>query len=188
MEFNLNTFDLLSSPFRPFTQVECIDKQFDFKISPIKLLNWLDKEVGEVNKKDYGYSVSKACEFSCLYTSMLLYRANLEGVLKVHYGSFGFWEHYWMSYKFQGQLYFIDPTLMQFLPNVPKIAVSLANDFKDVNGYNSLDLEGTSITNFIEKHKAFKFYTNPRNNKKPTIKQRFIPDSNMPKQFEFITL
>ena len=110
--------------------------KFDFSINPKKFIAWL-KEIGEDVIGDYKIDVVSMCEFSCLYIAKVLKDKKLKGKLVIHYGSFGFWEHYWIGYIFNNQEYFIDLTLKQFMLNAPCLAISKAS--KNKHGYSYED-------------------------------------------------
>src|ERR1044071_6101431 len=90
-------------------ELEFIRKRFDFTINPDHFIEWLKAE-GETITGKYGYDVSSMCEYACLYVSMMFYKRKLKGELKVYYGRFGFFEHYWIGYEVNGEEYFIDLT------------------------------------------------------------------------------
>jgi hypothetical protein len=178
-----SSFDLLFSPPK---EIEFLDKKFDFEINPDHFIEWLKKEEQEVTG-DYKIDVSTMCEYSCLYVGMMLHDTTLQGEMKIHYGKFGFWEHYWLGYTFEGQEYFIDLTLRQFNQNAPKLAISKAINERVAGCYSSLS-EGTSIEEYIQSKRAFEFYTNPKTMEKPIIKKFQHSDFSLDNPFSNIKL
>ena len=152
-----SSFDLL---FGKPEEIEFLEKEFDFKLDPGHFIEWLAKE-GEDITGEYARDVSSMCEFSCLYTAMMLKDRKLKGELRIHYGSFGFFEHYWMGYTYEGREYFIDLTLQQFCKSAPKLAVSLASNKKAAGSYHSHDARGQGIKEYLKRNKAFRRHTNP---------------------------
>jgi hypothetical protein len=149
-----SSFDLLFSPFK---EVEFADVILDFSLDPDHFIEWLKTEDDDINDC-YAYNVSKNCEFSCLYIAMLLSGKKLQSEPLIYYGGFGFWEHYWVGYTFNGVEYFIDLTLQQFMKTAPKVAISIAQN--DDTGYHWLS-EGEPISKYLQRQRAFEFYTDP---------------------------
>ena len=48
--------------------------------------------------------------------------------MKIYYGKFGFYEHYWIGYTFKDEEYFIDLTLRQFVNEAPKLSITKAEN------------------------------------------------------------
>ena len=150
-------------------QVKCLDMEFGFKIDPDHFIKWLIEEHSsdpmndaDFIEGDYRHNVGSECEFSCLYIALLLHDKDLESEPVIYCGNFGFWEHYWIGYIYKGQEYFIDLTLQQFLPDAPKLAISIPSNNK--NGYNWFeDIEPWTISKYLERQGAFDFYLDPKN-------------------------
>lgn len=161
-------FDRIRSEVRfdtPFSVPEYTTPALDIEIDPDHFINWLKAE-GENDKYldvphgSYSYMVGNMCEYSCLYVAMLLHGKKLKGDLRIVCGNFGFWEHYWLKYTLDGETYYLDLTLQQFLPEAPKFSISRAID--DRAGYNAeFDTDGETIEDYVERKMAFDFYTNP---------------------------
>ena len=160
--------DSFSLLFSTPKEIEFVDVKFDFELSTDHFIEWLKAE-GEEVIGDYKIDVSSMCEYSCLYASMMLSDKELKGDMKIYYGKFGFWEHYWLGYTFNGQEYFIDLTLQQFNQNSPKLAVSKASNERVSGSYSSLS-DGEPIKDYLERQRAFMFYTNPKTMEKPQYK------------------
>jgi hypothetical protein len=153
----MDNFGLL---FAQPKQIEFLDIKFDFEISPEHFIEWLKAE-GEEVIGDYKIDVTAMCEYSCLYIAMMLSEHKLKGDMKIYYGKFGFWEHYWIGYTYNDQEYFIDLTLQQFNPNAPKFAISKAINERVSGSYSSLS-DGMPIKEYLEDIRAFMFYIDPR--------------------------
>ncbi|MCC6447955.1 MAG: hypothetical protein IT215_04655 [Chitinophagaceae bacterium] len=67
------------------------------------------------------------------------------------------------------QEYFIDLTLQQFNPKAPKLSISKASNERVSGSYSSLS-EGEPIKGYLERQRAFVFYTNPKTMQKPEYK------------------
>jgi hypothetical protein len=160
-----NSFGLLFSEPR---HIDFLDLKFDFEISPDHFIEWLKKE-GEDIIGDYKTDVSSMCEYSCLYIAMMLSDCKLAGDMKIYYGKFGFWEHYWIGYLYNGEEYFIDLTLQQFNPGAPKLAISKAYNRRESGSYSSLS-DGEPIKDYLDRQMAFMFYTNPKTMEQPPCK------------------
>ena len=160
--------DSFSLLFSKPKEIQFIDMKFDFELSPDHFIEWLKAE-GEEVIGDYKIDVYSMCEYSCLYASMMLSDKQLKGDMKIYYGKFVFWEHYWLGYTFNGQEYFIDLTLQQFNENAPKLAISKAINERVSGSYSSLS-EGEPIKDYLERQRAFMFYTNPKTMEKPEYK------------------
>lgn len=178
----MNQIDNYSLLFSKSKEIEFLDIKFDFDLSPDHFIEWLKAE-GETIIDDYKIDVGSMCEYSCLYVSMMLAGKKLQGDLKIYYGKFGFWEHYWLGYIFNGEEYFIDLTLQQFNPNAPKIAISKAMNERVGGSYSSLS-EGEPIKEYMERQKAFMFYTNPKTMKRP----KYIQNRNIPYSISSLTI
>lgn len=152
----MDGMDLLFGTPSPITFLK---KKFDFRISPRRFMKWLKAE-GEEVTGNYIADCGSMCEYACLYVSMLLHEKKLKGKLVIYYGKFGFWEHYWLGYTIDGEEYFIDLTLKQFISNAPKLAVTKAVNERVAGSYSYLS-EGTPIAEYIEEKEAFRFYINP---------------------------
>ena len=172
--------DSISLLFSPPKEIEFLDIKFDFELSADHFIEWLKVEDMEV-VGNYKIDVSSMCEYSCLYVFMMLSDAKLKGDMKIYYGKFGFWEHYWLGYTLDNQEYFIDLTLQQFNENAPKIAISKASNERVSGSYSYLS-DGEPIQEYLERQEAFKFYTNPKTMQKPCYtQQQFqlnIPDTS----------
>ncbi len=164
---------MIDKLFKPFSKVKFIKKEFDFNLSPDHFIKWLEVEDEYFEKGKYKDTVSGMCEYSCLYVSMLLYDKKLKGDMYVQEGDFGAYNHFWIEYVVDNKTYIIDLTLQQFLPDSPKLAISLKQ--YDEMGYNFSENNEYRITikEYIEKKKAFKFYTNPKTLVKPKVKLFF---------------
>ena len=157
---------LFEEPKKP----EYLDIKFDFSIDPDHFIRWRleqslkdaeDEFDWEYKPDDYRHNVGSECEYSCLYIAMLLRDTELESEPVIYCGNFGFWEHYWIGYTWKGQEYFLDLTLMQFLENSPKLAISLPSN--DKNGYNWFeDIEPETISHYLERQRAVNFYLDPK--------------------------
>jgi hypothetical protein len=90
---------------------------------------------------------------------MLLCGEDLKGDLKIKYGKFGFWEHYWLEYTLKDKVYFIDLTLQQFVSSAPRLAISEAKETE--RGYYAEFCDGTPIQEYVDGKRAEIFYTNP---------------------------
>ena len=154
--------------FMPPKEVEFTSPKLDFTLDPDHFVRWLCEEHGsdphsdfDYVEGDYRHNVGNECEFSCLYIAMLLHGKELDSEPVIYCGNFGFWEHYWIGYTYKGIEYFIDLTLMQFLENAPKLAISFPVNADD--GYNWLkDIEPQPISEYLEEKRAFQFYKNPK--------------------------
>jgi len=160
--------DSFSLLFSTPKEIEFVDMKFDFELSTDHFIEWLKAE-GEEVIGDYKIDVSSMCEYSCLYASMMLSDKELKGDMKIYYGKFGFWGHYWLGYTINGEEYFIDLTLQQFNQNAPKLAISKASNERVSGNYSSLS-DGEPIKNYLERQRAFMFYTNPKTMEKPEYK------------------
>ena len=151
---------------------EYLDVEFDFTLDPDHFMKWLGEcdELVDDLTGDYKYDCGSMCEYAILYISMLLHDKELEGELEIMYGNVGFWEHYWMRYKFRGESYHIDLTMMQFDPEAPKLAISKAVNNKVSGEYNHIDDDGELMVDYIERQRAYMFYPDPVNLKKPEKK------------------
>lgn len=157
--------DSFSILFSEPKEIEFLDIKFDFELSADHFIEWLKAE-GEDIIGDYKVDVSSMCEYSCLYTAMMLSEVELKGDLKIYYGNFGFCGHYWLGYTFNDEMYFIDLTLQQFNPNAPKIAITKPSNARIFGNYSWLS-EGEPIKDYLERQRAFMFYTNPKTMEKP---------------------
>jgi hypothetical protein len=153
--------------FTPPPLVEFIEPKLDFELNPDHFIKWIKAEsknndfLDAPTGESYAYDVSSMCEYSCLYISMLLSGVDLKGELRLISGNYGFWEHYWMEYTLDDIVYYIDLTLQQFDPTSPKLAISIRKDVP--SGYNrEFDVDGTSIEEYLEDKRAFKFYVDPK--------------------------
>lgn len=160
---NDNLSQFFSQPKTP----EFLDITFDFDISPDHFVQWL-REEGMGVYEDYTISVASMCEYSCLYMAMLCSQMDLKGELMIYEGNYGPLSHFWMAYKYEGEEYFIDLTLKQFIPNAPKLAISKAHLGSINEGYWTYG-DPISIQEYLEKVKAFDFYINPKNMVKPPL-------------------
>ncbi len=163
-----------------------IKPKLDFKISPNHFIKWLKAE-GETIEGVYHQDVSNMCEYSCLYIAMILDGVKLQNEPLIYYGRFGeYWEHYWIGYTFNNQEYFIDLTLQQFIPSVPKLAITKAVH-KEKSRYYSHYSEGTPINQYLKDRKGFDFYTNPKTMEPPKYKvgttEDFLNEMNQKEQF-----
>lgn len=161
-----SSFDLL---FSEPAEVKFEDIKFDFEIDPLHFERWLKWEHGndphsyyEYIDGDYAFNIGGECEFSCLYVAMLLHGLDLESEPVVYDGNFGFWEHYWIGYTWKGEEYFIDLTLRQFVKDAPMLAISKAKHQETAYRWYE-DIERETISEYIERQRAFKFYLNPQN-------------------------
>lgn len=149
----VSSFDLL---FTEHTKMKYVHPKLDFIIDPNKFMNWLELE-GEEITGDYKVDCASMCEYGSLYILMLLRDKKLKGNLKMVSGNFGFWGHYWISYVYNGEEYFIDLTLKQFVENAPKLAISKANIVN--NGYRNLYY--MDVEEYLTNIRAEEFYVNP---------------------------
>lgn len=117
----------------PYVSPKFENIKFDFTLDPKQFIDWL-REIGEDITGNYSADVTSMCEHGCMYIAKVLKGKKLKGKLLIHYGHFGFWEHYWVGYIWKGQEYFVDLTLKQFIPDAPELAISKASNHK--NGYN----------------------------------------------------
>lgn len=162
----MDSFNLLFSAPK---ELEFLNIKFDFDISPDHFIKWLELE-GEEIEGDYKFDVGAMCEYSCLFIAMMLHDKELEGEMKIYYGKFGFFEHYWVGYTFRGEEYFIDLTLMQFVDDAPKLSITKAENKRVSGGYSYIDdgdVAYETIHDYIKRQRAFMFYTNPKTMKKP---------------------
>ena len=187
---NYDNFGLLFSTPK---EIEFLDQKFDFEISPDHFIEWLKKE-GEEIIGDYKIDVGTMCEYSCLYIAMLLSNKQLKGDMKIYYGKFGFWEHFWIGYNYNNQEYYIDLTLQQFISNAPKLAITKAHNERVSGSYSYLS-EGESIKVYLERQNAFIYHVNPITMEKPTNSRRSLDDiiispslSKLESSLEFIKL
>jgi hypothetical protein len=171
-----NSIDLLLAKPK---EIKFIDMEFDFEINPDHFIEWLRMEKEELTG-DYKVDVTSMCEYSCLYVAMLLQDKKLQSVPKIYYGKFGFFEHYWIGYVFNGQEYFIDLTLKQFNADAPKLAITIAMNEGVAGSYSSLS-DGEPINEYIEKKEAFRFYTNPSTMIKPVVPEFNFNDDGINK-------
>jgi len=147
----------------PFTAPMFTAPELDLGIDPELFIGWLWAE-GQIEGEDsetqsYAQNVSSMCEWSCLFISMLLYNQKLKGELLIISGNYGFWGHYWMKYTVDGESYFIDLTLQQFLPEAPKLSISRAIEVPE--GYNCDYDKGTDFREYVDGKRGFDFYTDP---------------------------
>lgn len=149
-------------------QLEFLNKELEFKLDPKHFVKWLKLEDWDIDPKDYGRTVSSACEYSCLYIGMLTQGLKLKNPLKIYYGGVGFFEHYWIGQVIDGEEYFIDLTLAQFNHDAPRLAITKAMNQEVAGGYHFLS-EGKDLNEYVKEKEGFKFYTNPHTMKKPTI-------------------
>lgn len=162
----LSSFDLL---FSKTSKIKYLNKNFDFNISSEHFIEWLKAEEQEITGK-YEIDVSSMCEYSCLYISMLLYDRKLKGEMFVYSGSFGFWGHYWIGYKYENEDYFIDLTLKQFIKESPELAISKSTNNKKTYHYYP---EGIiPIRDYVDEKRGFDFYTNPLTMQEPKINMK----------------
>ena len=161
---DINNLSLLIAEAK---EIEFLDMDFDFDISPNHFIAWLIAE-GEHITGDYRIDVVSMCEYACLYITMMLSDKELEGDMKVYYGEFNFMGHFWIGYLYKGQEYFIDLTLKQFKSNAPKLAISKYMNEK-IRGSYSFSCDGQPIKEYLKETDAFKFYTNPKTMETPTI-------------------
>lgn len=150
---------------KPYDGLEFIKPDLDFEINPDHFMRWLEMEFkDEPLMGDYQTDCASMCEYACLFVGMLLHEKELKGEMEIMYGKFGFWEHYWLRYTLDGEAYFLDLTLKQFVKDAPKFSVVKAVN-KRVNGCYSYiddeDDEGIPIKQYVEDKDAFAFYNNP---------------------------
>lgn len=174
-------------------KIEFLDQKFDFEISPDHFIKWL-KEEGEEVTGDYKIDVGTMCEYSCLYIAMLLSDRQLDGDMKVYYGKFGFWEHFWIGYKYKNQEYYIDLTLQQFISDAPKLAITKAHNERVSGSYSYLS-EGELIKDYLERQNAFLYHVNPKTMEKSVYSRKTMEDISSSflsisklESFEFIKL
>lgn len=161
----MSIFDLL---FQEPIKLDYLDKDFGFEINPNSFIEWLKMEGQEISGV-YKHDVTSMCEYSCLYISMLLYDIELPGDMYVYYGKFGMFEHYWICYKVDGEEYFIDLTLNQFV-SCPRLAITKSMNERVSGGYSYLsddDDKGITIREYVDSKRGFEFYTNPVTMQKP---------------------
>lgn len=140
--------------------MEYLDVKFDFELDSKHFMEWLKLEhPDDEYTGDYSKDCCTMCEYACLYIAMLLYNKPLQGEMKIYYGKFSFFEHYWIGYKFNGHEYFIDLTLKQFIDDAPELSIIEPHNYL-VSGY-SYKSEGEPIKEYIKRQQAFKFYHNP---------------------------
>jgi len=89
--------------------------------------------------------------------------------MEIMYGNVGMWEHYWVRYKFRGEEYFIDLTMQQFDSTAPKLAISKATNRRASGEYSHIGDDGELMLDYLERQRAFQFYTDPVSLKKPEI-------------------
>jgi hypothetical protein len=132
-------------------KLELVNPKLDFKLNPSKFADWLvlaGECSSEERKESYSNIVQSMCEYSCLYIVSVLEKKKLKGKLKICYGEFGCYEHYWMSYKLEGVEYFIDLTLAQFSPKAKRLAITKASDAVHPTTYN--EFEYISINDYMK--------------------------------------
>lgn len=142
-----------------------IRRRFDFTITPESFIKWLKVEDEDITG-NYAYDVTSMCEYACLYVSMLFYKYKLKGEMKIYYGKFGFFEHYWVGYLIDGKEYFLDLTLKQFVKDAPELAIINAHNERIAGMYSYLS-EGEPINEYVERQRAFEFYAHPVTLKRP---------------------
>lgn len=143
----------------PFSVPDFVTPKLDFDLDTNHFMRWLKAEEQEVTGI-YKQDCTNMCEYSCLYISMLLYDMQLEGELRVICGQYGFWGHYWMEYTIGDNVYFIDITLKQFVPQAPKI--SITEKHNDPRGYNVMfEGEGEEYRTYVDRVMGFEYYENP---------------------------
>lgn len=150
--------------FSPFHTPEFVTPELDFQIDTDNFLAFLKAEKKDTQYKEgesYANNVGSMCEYSCLYVAMILHEKELKGDLKIICGNYGWWEHYWLSYKLDGVEYFLDLTLQQFVEDAPKFSISIAKQHP--HGYN-YDEEWSceTIEEYVDRQRAFQFYVNPK--------------------------
>jgi len=163
-EFSMGNDLLFGKPI----DKEYLDVEFDFTLDPDHFMSWLALQ-DDIEKQTGNYQVDccSMCEYSILYISMLLHDRELAGELEIMYGNFGFWEHYWVRYNYKGEQYYIDLTLQQFDPTAPRLAISKATNNKVAGEYNHYVVDGELMVDYIERQRAFMFYPDPKDLKKP---------------------
>lgn len=164
----MNGMDLLFGKPR---EISFLDIQFDFELSPEHFMKWLELD-GEEVTGDYKWDCNSMCEYACLFVAMLFHDKKLKGELKIYYGKFGFWEHYWIGYLIDGQEYFIDLTLKQFIEDAPELAITKATNERVSGSYSYLS-DGETLKEYIEQQRAFQFYCDPVTMTKPPIDLRY---------------
>lgn len=166
-DFNLpSKFDKL---FKPTKELEYIENTLDLEISTSNFIEWLTLE-NDYMTGVYKEDVSSMCEYSCLYLSMLFHGKNLDGDLKIYYGEYGFWEHFWMGYNYKGNIYFIDLTLMQFEDDAPKLSITKLDENGKNGSYEWDDEYIIDVDEYVKSKDAFEFYVNPHTMIKPESK------------------
>lgn len=147
--------------FQEFPKYDFINPELDFEINPDKFIDWLKIE-GQSVSEDYAESVSEMCEYSCLYLAMKFMLLKPKGEVKLVYGKFGFWGHWWVEYTYNGKTYILDLTLKQFVKDAPKLAITEASYdksgyFKDIHcDYSQTPAE------YCKEKRAFQFYAIPK--------------------------
>ncbi len=138
-----NFFDCLHTKPEPLSYVK---PNLDIFLCPTEFLSWL-KKAGVDCEGEYPEAVNSNCEYSCLWICGKLKEKSLKGDMKVCYGKFGFWEHYWISYTYEGREYFLDLTLAQFRKDAPRFAVTFAENSQGITTYN--DIYYTPVPEFF---------------------------------------
>lgn len=157
----VSQFDRL---FKPFYKPEFINLDLGFEIDTNEFLEWLRVENPDFNELGtYKDNVASMCEFSCLFLAMKFCKSPISDRFSIVCGDFGFWEHYWVEYKYNDKVYIIDLTLQQFVPDAPELAISERK--YNEQGYRVhfeyID-DGVSFMDYCIDKKAFMFYNIPQ--------------------------
>lgn len=119
-----SSFDLLfgERPGMAFYEPESLD--IINYLSIRKFLAYLITNREATKADPYHRAVSSMCEYWVWWAYHKLKNKKHSGWIDYISGYFGFWEHHWIRYKYNGESYFVDMTLAQFNPIYPKIAVT----------------------------------------------------------------
>ena len=108
------------------------DLAFPIKLDPAKFMKFL-KDINEHEGwEEYYMNSSSNCEWSCVYVLMIALEQKFEN-FNVCVGNYGFWEHYWISYKD----WFIDLTLAQFKKEAPRLSITKRNESCSLGSYRN---------------------------------------------------
>lgn len=166
-EDDFNNTSIVSQADRLFAKPpthDFITPKLDLDINPDNFVKWLMLEHDDIKPHHtYAQAVGSMCEFSCLYLAMKFRLSPQENNLKIICGNYGFWEHFWMEYSYEGKVYILDLTLQQFIPTAPKLAITERK--YEGNGYRVCDEfcdYGQTIKGYCDEKRAFMFYPHPK--------------------------
>jgi len=137
----------------------------DIYIDPQHFMRWLASvQPDEPITGNYQIDCSNMCEFACLYLGLKLYdKPRIIDRMRMYYGRFGGWEHYWASYiNHSDEEYFVDLTLRQFIDDAPELAIVKAHNERKPGRYSYLS-PPDKLKDYIDSYEdtLFKIYSSP---------------------------